>query len=46
MLGDYGDINKLWYIDELAYVGAHTIFIAGNHDKFADKEKFQNNLTS
>lgn len=41
MLGDYGDIDKLWYIDELAYVGAHTIFIAGNHDKFADKEKFE-----
>lgn len=41
MLGDYGDIDKLWYIDELIHVGAHTIFIAGNHDKFADKEKFE-----
>ena len=41
MLGDYGDIDKLWYIDELTHVGAHTIFIAGNHDKFADKDKFE-----
>lgn len=41
MLGDYGDIDKLWYIDELTHVGAHTIFIAGNHDKLADKEKFE-----
>lgn len=41
MLGDYGDTDKLWYIDELTHVGAHTIFIAGNHDKLADKEKFE-----
>lgn len=41
MLGDYGDTDKLWYIDELTRVGAHTIFIAGNHDKLADKEKFE-----
>ena len=41
MLGDYGDIDKLWYINELTLVGAKCIFIAGNHDKFADKEKFE-----
>lgn len=41
MLGDYGDTDRLWYIEELTRAGAHTIFIAGNHDKLADKEKFE-----
>lgn len=41
MLGDYGDIDKLWYIDELSHAGAKCIFIAGNHDKLADKGKFE-----
>ena len=41
MLGDYGDTDKLWYIDELSHAGAYTIFIAGNHDKLADIDKFE-----
>ena len=41
MLGDYGDTSKLWFIDKLTETGAYTVFIAGNHDKLADKEKFE-----
>lgn len=42
VLGDFGDVNYLYIIDELRYSYNITVnFVWGNHDKNCDKELFE-----